>query len=110
MQLVNVLIRFLIGRCKEHQGHWFKGEVRKSSVAKHMIQEFHGFGLSNLKLLKSVPRNSYLDAFESLYIQRNQKTMNSDEGPIISPLFKLTADKDRKRQPKIPQANVLTAY
>lgn len=77
-------------RYKEHRNHWLKGQPEKSSVAKHMIDEFHGFGTGNLKLLKSVPRNSYLDAFESLFIHKTKKTMNADEGPIISPLFKLT--------------------
>ena len=56
-----------------------------------MFNNNHKIENSNIKLLKQVNNNKYLDAYESILIHKfKNNIMNSDLGPIpISKLFDL---------------------
>jgi hypothetical protein len=54
----------------------------------------HDFEISNLKLLKNVPQQQKLDAYESIFLHkaRSQRLMNDErqkQGHIVSSLYKL---------------------
>jgi hypothetical protein len=54
----------------------------------------HEFEISNLKLLRNVPQQQKLDAYESIFLHkaRSQRLMNDErqkQGNIVSPLHKL---------------------
>jgi hypothetical protein len=89
-------------RYKEHKSHTTNNHHELSSVANHMNNKLnggirrcpHNFEISNLKLLKTVPQQQKLDAYESifLYKARSQRLMNDErqkQGNIVSPLYKL---------------------
>jgi hypothetical protein len=76
-------------RFAEHVSYVKKNEIEKSSIAKHMNHNDHLFTLKNLKVEKLVHEDIYLDAFESYFIQNNEFSMNADDGPIPSTLFKI---------------------
>lgn len=92
-QYIGQTKRSIYTRYQEHYRHASKGESEKSSIAKHMQHHNHSFSANNLKLLKSVTKPMYLDAYESLEIHRYKPTMNTDPGPITSKLFSLCRKK-----------------
>jgi hypothetical protein len=77
-------------RFKEHIAHIKYNRPTKSAIAAHTLQKGHlNIGVNNLSLLKAVNDKNQLDAWESLYINKYKaKTLNIDEEPIISTLFK----------------------
>ena len=67
-------------RFKEHVAHVKYGRVEKSSLAEHVLNTGHFVEIDNLKLLKPVNNIRKLDAYESLSIFKNQKTiLNRDK-------------------------------
>lgn len=74
-------------RFKEHEANTIKGEVDKSSIARHMINNNHSFSIDNLKLIQRVDKYYKLNAFESYHINRGNNLMNENEGPIKDPIF-----------------------
>lgn len=81
--------RAIHSRFLEHRNHWRNGEDQRSSVAKHMIEEDHSFDSKSVKLIKHVPNQFQLDAYESIFISKIQPKMNADNGPIESKLFSI---------------------
>lgn len=81
--------RSITTRFKEHMRHIKYNQPSKSSVAEHVLSNDH-FNISNtnLKLIRQVTNDKALDAYESFYIQREENSMNSDNGNIVSSLFK----------------------
>jgi hypothetical protein len=59
-------------------------------MAKHCLDEKHNFG--TMQLIKEVRDNRNLDTWESLLIGRGENSVNIDDPPIWSPLFKLTTN------------------
>ena len=76
-------------RFAEHVASIRREEIETSFVAKHMVKNNHLFTKFNLKVEKIVQDPKYLDAYESCFIQYNELTMNSDQGPITSNIFKI---------------------
>ena len=75
-------------RFKEHVAHIRYGRSDKSSVADHVLGTGHYIGIDNVKLIKAVNSNRKLDAYESLEIAKNDKTvLNRDKGPIPSSIL-----------------------
>ena len=92
--------RFYIGqsrrqiaiRYKEHLADFFNDRIGKSSVADHLIGTGHDYFNTSQSLAKPVSEPKLLDAWESLIISLNKnKTMNGDQGRIVSDLFNLTS-------------------
>jgi hypothetical protein len=81
-------------RDKEHTSHVKMRQADKSSVAKHCIENGHARG--PMKLLERVNEPHKLDAYESLYIAKADKLMNTGEAPIVSKLFTYAKDITRK--------------
>lgn len=81
--------RNLNTRYKEHTSHIRFNRPEKSSVALHALQEDH-LNINGISLLKHVQNASELDAWESLFINRNKNSIcNTDIEPISSNLFKI---------------------
>jgi hypothetical protein len=65
-------------RYKEHKSHTTNNHHALTSVANHMNNKLHGgqkrhphdFEISNLKLLKNVPQQQKLDAYESIFLHK----------------------------------------
>lgn len=74
-------------RYKEHLAHWKHDRKAQSAVAMHMITENHSFSVENVKLLKEVQNQRYLNATETLYITNGNNLMNLFDPPINSILF-----------------------
>ena len=74
-------------RFKEHLAHYKNKQSEKSAIAKHALSTGHCF--SKISLLKEVSREKQLDAYESIYIHKNEQYLvNNEPGPIQnSPLF-----------------------
>lgn len=82
--------RSLQVRFKEHMAHLKYGRTEKSSIAEHAFDHDHTISIDNLKLLKNVSQNRFLDAFESIEIVKCKNRLNKDRGPIpYSPLYSL---------------------
>lgn len=79
-------------RFKEHLAYFRSTRDSKSSVADHMLTTGHLQYSYELRLLKSIQNPQHLDAWESMFIsqykKRRKKLMNSDNGPIDSPLIR----------------------
>jgi hypothetical protein len=73
-------------RDKEHSGAILSRQVEKSSVARHCITTGHKRG--DMRVLKRISEGRKLDAYESLYIDKEENLMNRGEAPITSKLFK----------------------
>lgn len=83
----NIGIRF-----KEHLSHIKNKHPEKSAIALHALSNNHGnIEDYEMKLLKHVQKQNQLDCWESLYMARNENSMNIDEAPIISSLFRLAS-------------------
>lgn len=82
--------RMIHTRFKEHIAHIKYNRPTKSAIAAHTLQNGHlNIGIDNLSLLKTVSDTHQLDAWESLYMNKfKSRTLNIDDEPIISPLFK----------------------
>lgn len=79
-------------RFKEHISHIKYNRPTKSSVAEHIINSIDNnecdVNINNLHLIKHIGNKNYLDAWESLYINKYRtEIFNIDEEPIRSPLF-----------------------
>lgn len=74
-------------RYKEHRTNTVKGEIDKSSIARHMIDNDHNFSISNLKLIQRVDKSYKLNAYESYHISKRNNLINENEGPILNPIF-----------------------
>jgi hypothetical protein len=85
-----------------YKEHITNNHHEMSSVANHMNNKLHGgqimrphdFETSNLKLLKNVPQQKKLDAYESIFLHkpRSQRLMNDErqkQENIVSSLYKL---------------------
>jgi hypothetical protein len=85
----------------EHKSQTTNNHHELSSVAKHMNIKLHGrqrrcphdFEILNLKLLKNVPKQQKLDAYESIFLHKAgyQRIMNDErqkQGNIVSLLYK----------------------
>lgn len=81
--------RAILTRFKEHISHIKYNRPTKSAFAEHALENNHlNIETDNLKLIKNINDKSELDAWESLYIEKNRNfLMNNDPPPIISPLF-----------------------
>lgn len=76
-------------RFKEHKHYILNNEPRRSAYAHHIISENHWpINLCDVRLLKCVHDDRKLDAYESMYIQRDEDALNADKGNIESELFK----------------------
>lgn len=83
-----------IGQTRRNIATRFKEHVNmraavKTAVGEHIIENNHRISLENLKLVKNVTNTFELDAYESLYMHKdNEKLMNTLEAPIQSSLFR----------------------
>lgn len=77
-------------RFKEHSASIKFNKHRASALAAHVLQSNH-FNVTkeNLSLVKQVNDNRRLNAYESYYIQSDERAMNADNGNVISSLFAL---------------------
>ena len=83
-------------RIKEHCRATNNGQIWKSSVAEHMVEELHEIDQRKSKRLKYVRDERKLDAWESLYINTSSlPLMNREPAPILSYLFNITGLKIR---------------
>ena len=71
-------------RFKEHFSNLKLNHPEKSAIAQHCLEESHSISKQNLKLLKSVNKPKYLNAWETFYINLEDKNslLNIDDGPI----------------------------
>ena len=77
-------------RYKEHIGHLRKGNIEKSAVAKHCIEENHA--VKEVTLIKSVNNKTKLNAWETHFInkEKDEHLINIENPPILnSVLLKL---------------------
>lgn len=73
---------------KEHRSHTNECEIRKSSVAKHIIAYGHNFDLSDFRLIRRVGNFYEFKTFESFYMHKiKNNLMNENEGPIKNSVF-----------------------
>ncbi len=73
-------------RFKEHQACLRYANEDKSAIAKHALHTNHSFATVNL--LKEVQNYKYLDAWETLYIKKNQNYLvNNEPGPLVDSPF-----------------------
>ena len=72
-------------RDREHAWACNVERTDRSSVAEHCVENKHKKGKCNL--LKEVKNPIFLDAYESLYIDKERDLMNTGEPPIKSVLF-----------------------
>ncbi|KAG8334141.1 hypothetical protein J6590_108662 [Homalodisca vitripennis] len=81
--------RKLKQRAKEHRACLKYQQEERSAMAKHALQTGHSF--SNAKLLKEVQNKKFLDAYETIFIKKNQNNLvNNEPGPFQnSPLLYL---------------------
>jgi len=64
-------------RLKEHKYHFKKNNADKSAIAQHAIQSKHSF--SGIKLLKEVQKPEFLEAYETLFIKKNEDVLLNNE-------------------------------
>lgn len=85
--------RNIITRFEEHNNHIIKNRPTKSAVALHVIENQHKCKIENLSLVKQVNDKQKLDAYESIYMHKNQEfLMNTMEAPVISNLIRLAGN------------------
>lgn len=84
--------RNITTRFKEHIAHIKYNRPTKSAVAQHTLVNNHlNINTSNLELIKYVPTQTHLDAWESLYMHKyRHHLMNTEDEPIRSALFYYT--------------------
>lgn len=77
-------------RFDEHQKHIAKNRPTKSAVAAHALENNHTCTAENLSLVKQVNTKYKLDAYESIYMDRNNGVlMNTMDAPVRSNLIKI---------------------
>lgn len=82
--------RTVLKRFNEHLKHIEHKRVRKSAFAAHAIFNEHlNVNTDNVELLRSVRDEKRLDAYECVYIHKNENKVNQDNGNIDSVLFSL---------------------
>ncbi|KAG8268174.1 hypothetical protein J6590_108253 [Homalodisca vitripennis] len=76
-------------RVKEHKACLKYQQEERSAMAKHALHTGHCF--SQVKLLKEINDNKFLDAYETIFMQKNQNYLvNNEPGPLQnSPLLPL---------------------
>lgn len=80
--------RAVITRFKEHLKCIKNKQMNKSAFAAHALQNGHlNITTDNVKLIKSVSDERRLDAYECVYIKKEENTVNVDNGNIESVLF-----------------------
>lgn len=91
--------RSISARFKEHRRNITKKQTNLSAVSAHVWsvcdeegEPTHTIDVfdNSVRLLKNVLNDRHLDAYESMYIHKEENLMNTDEiGNIVSPLFTL---------------------
>lgn len=77
-------------RFKEHEACIRLNNPYKSAIAAHALVDGHSnVNIENLKLLKQVRNERSLDVYEAFYIQKDDNSLNQDNGNIVSNLFEL---------------------
>lgn len=78
-------------RLAEHLYQFKKGNMEKSSVAKHLLQYNHFTNITKLKLVKEVNNKQHMECIEAIHIRKNMQKnlMNGDLGNVYTPLMKL---------------------
>lgn len=77
-------------RFNEHSKCIEYKQTQKSAFAAHAIASGHrDVTIENVDLVKSVSDERRLDAYECVYIHKNENTVNLDDGNIESVLFTL---------------------
>jgi hypothetical protein len=75
-------------RFEEHKQYVFNNEPRRSAFAAHVLEHQHlPVSASEVRMLKCITDDRKLDAYESIYIQKDETAMNLDKGNIESNLF-----------------------
>lgn len=73
----------------DHKNYIKNNEPRKSAIAAHILDNMHGtLNTDDVRLLKCVNDDRKLDAYESIYIQKDDNAINADSGNIESSLFR----------------------
>lgn len=76
-------------RFAEHEKYIHNNEPRRSAFALHAVTEKHiPVSIDDVRLLKCVNDDRKLDAYESMYIYKDDNALNADKGNIESDLFK----------------------
>lgn len=77
-------------RFKEHLACIRLNHPYRSAIAAHaLVDEHRNVNIENLKLLREVRKESSLDVYEAIYIQKDNDALNQDRGNIESSLFAL---------------------
>jgi len=64
-------------RMKEHQLHLRNGRTENSAMAKHAVESDHSF--TKINLLKEVNKEAHLDAYETIFIKKNETNLVNNE-------------------------------
>jgi len=81
-EYIGQTLRKLKTRFNEHFSHIKFDREEKSAVAKHCLNSGHSIPLQNTKLIKSVSSTKELNAGEPYFINKSEKLLNNDPGPI----------------------------